>query len=72
MTNTDKRCALGVAVSFLVLLGWAAVSSADLADAEQAHRIHCEAVAQWQADARAGVEPAQRRGWPNYDGRACE
>lgn len=72
MTNTDKRCALGVAAAFLVLLGWAAVSSADLQDAEQAHRVHCEAVAQWQADARAGVEPTQRRGWPNYDGRVCE
>ena len=72
MTNTDKKTVVGVVVASMVLLGWAAVSSADLQDAETAHRVHCEAVAQWQADARVGVEPAQRRGWPNYDGRVCE
>ena len=48
-----------------------AVSSADLVDAENAHRIHCEAVAQWQADAALNVAPEQRRGWPNYDNREC-
>ena len=72
MTNTDKNTALGVAAALLVLIAWAAVSSADLQDAEQAHRIHCDAVAEWQADTSAGIEPAQRRGWPNYDGRVCE
>ena len=72
MTNTDKNTALGVAVAFLALLGWATISTAGLQDAETAHRVHCEAVAEWQADVRAGVEPAQRRGWPNYDGRVCE
>ena len=49
-----------------------AVSSADLVDAENAHRIHCEAVAQWESDAALDVEPAQRRGWPNYDMRKCD
>ena len=72
MNKQDKQGFVIVLAAALVLAAWGAIGTADAQDAENAHRVHCEAVVQWHADARAGVGPAQRRGWPNYDGRACE
>lgn len=72
MHAQDKQGFFAVAVIASVLFGWAMVSSADVQDAENSHRAHCEMVALWEADARRNVAPEQRRGWPNYDKRECK
>ena len=69
--SQDKQTAFAVAAMFSALFGWAMVSTADVQDAENSHRVHCEMVALWEADAKRNVAPEQRRGWPNYDKREC-
>ena len=72
MSKQDKQGVIIVLVAAALLVAWGVVGTADAQDAENAHRVHCEAVAEWQADAALSVAPEQRRGWPNYDGRVCE
>lgn len=72
MNPKDKQTAFAVAVMFSALFGWAMVSTADVQDAENAHREYCEMVALWEADAAMNVEPAQRRGWPDFEKRKCK
>lgn len=68
----DKRDVGLIAALISVLLLWAAVSTADVQDAENAHKAHCEMVALWEADEQRNVPEAQRLGWPNYDERECK
>ena len=68
----DKRDAGLIAALISVLMLWAAVSTADVQDAENAHREYCEMVALWKEDAAMNVEPAQRRGWPDFEKRNCK
>jgi hypothetical protein len=53
----------------LVFAALAIVGTMDAQDAENSHRVYCEMVAQWDADAAQDVAPEQRRGWPPFDGR---
>lgn len=68
----DRRDAWLIAALISVLLLWAAVSTADAQDAENAHRVHCEMVALWEAGEQRNVPETQRLGWPNYDKRECK
>ena len=72
MHTQDKQGLFAVAAIASVIFGWALVSNADVQDAENAHRVHCEMVALWKQDAARNVAPEQRRGWPNYDKRECK
>lgn len=68
----NKQGFVVAAVIATALFCWALVSTAEVQDAEQANRVHCEMVALWKSDAAQDVPPEQRRGWPNYDGRPCK
>lgn len=70
--HTHKQSFFALSVIAGVIFGWAAVSTTDAQDAENEHRFYCEMIALWKADAAMNVEPAQRRGWPDYDNRRCE
>lgn len=71
MHTQDKQGLFAVAAIASVIFGWALVSNADVQDAENSHRVHCEMVALWEADAKRNVAPEQRLGHPNYDKREC-
>lgn len=43
------------------------VSALDHDDAVLQDQNYCEMVAIWNDDARAGIAPAERNGWPPYN-----
>lgn len=71
MHTHDKQGFFALAAIAGAIFGWAMVSTADAQDAENEHRVYCEMIALWKADAAMNVEPAQRRGWPDYEKREC-
>lgn len=50
-----------------VLLGFLSTFD-DHKDAEKTASIYCNMVKTWVAEAKAGVPPEDRSGWPPYDG----
>lgn len=52
-----------------ILVAFGAVGTGDLQVAQANRSSYCEMVAIWDADAARGVPPAQRNGWPPYEGR---
>lgn len=71
MHTQDKQGFFALAAIAGAIFGWAVISTADAQDAENEHRIYCEMVALWKEDAAMNVEPAQRRGWPDFEKREC-
>lgn len=59
--------ALGIILFFLVIYGIA--GRFDTQDAQAQHKLYCEMVAIWQADAARGVPANERTGWPPFDGK---
>lgn len=72
MHKQTKETIVGVVLMVTAFFAWSAVSAGDASDAENTHRVHCEMVALWDADAADGIDEQARRGWPNYDMRKCE
>jgi hypothetical protein len=57
------------AVTMAVLFMWA--SNEDYKDAVRGQADYCQAVAQWEADAQAGVGPHDRKGHPDFERLEC-
>lgn len=47
---------------------FAIASSNDYEDAVAQQSLYCEMVAQWNADAKRGIAPNDRAGWPPFEG----
>ena len=72
MTNKDHIEIIHIwlfVVTMAVLFMWA--SNEDYKDAIRGAEQYCKSVAEWQADAQAGVNPHDRRGHPNFDRVNC-
>jgi hypothetical protein len=55
-----------LAAMLFVVVG--VVGCFDAEDAAAQHEHYCSMVATWEAEAKAGVPPNDRTGWPPYDG----
>lgn len=55
-----------VLAALLIVLGM--TGSEDFAEEQRQVSVYCEMVGLWTEDARLGVEPNNRRGWPPYNG----
>lgn len=58
---------LGIAFVGIAVLSALASRSAS-SDEDRQYSVYCEMTKTWAAEAKAGVPPEDRSGWPPYDG----
>lgn len=62
-----------IALPLVAAVALTLVGNMDEQEAESSNQLYCEMVAQWDKDAKSGIAPEQRTGWPPFDGRKqCE
>ena len=68
MNNEEQAFEMGATVILgIVILGVLAwVGTGDYQDEVEDQAYYCEMVETWKADAKRGVAPADRAGWPDY------